>query len=112
MIGFAVAAAAEALLPAGGLFGAFDPCAFAAAGAALVSASAALAWASPRRLSRRLLEPVLASLTSESRSGGSLSGRDVDTALDCTLEDVFSFAFLRTAFPLEGEDPPPPPGPA
>jgi hypothetical protein len=106
MIGFAAAVAAEVLLPpqGAGLFGGWEQAqAFTLLVAALVSASAALAVASPMKLGRSLLEPVLASLTSRSRSAGAVTNRNVDGALDCALESVFSLAFVRRVFPIETE---------
>ena len=106
MIGFAVAALSEAALPGGGLFGGFqDAQGFSLLGAALVASSAGLALALPRRLSRRLLEPVLASLTSKARSTGSVSGRDVDCALDTTVDSIFTSKFISLAFPMEADEP-------
>jgi len=111
MIGFAVAAAAETLLPAfdSGLFGAWtDAQSFALFVTILVSCSALMALATTRRLRTRLggrlLEPVLASLTSRSRSEGAISGHNVDRALDSAINGVFSASFVRTAFPTEMDD--------
>ena len=107
MIGFAAAAAAEILLPhqAGGLFGAWEQAqVFGILVLCLCSASAALALKSPMKIGRsRLLEPVLASLTSESRSAGAITRANVDRALDSTLDSVFNPVFVRTVFPIEIE---------
>jgi len=108
MLGFAAAALLEGV--GGSVFvnPHFDPSAVVALCAALVAASAALAASSTRvnKASRQLLEPVLASLTSKSRSRGSVSQREVDSALDGTFESVFTAAFLRIAFPMESADGP------
>lgn len=72
MIGFGVAAAAELLMPATGLFSDLS---------------------------------LLTSLTSHSRSSGSISRVKLDSALDALMESVFSQGFLALAFPLEAEEP-------
>lgn len=104
MLGVAVAAALELLLPHQPLFVADASRAPELAGLvfAVVAASAGLAAASKRlRLGAALLEPVLASLTSESRSRGSVSRRSVDDAVDFIFEQSFSGADLLRLFPLE-----------
>lgn len=107
MVGFAVALSVELLVPhsgATGLFGQFDSAgAFVFLVAGLVTCSVALAASSPVKLSRTLLEPVLASLTSKSRSACSVTGRNVDGALDSAMESVFNPAFVRQVFPIEME---------
>lgn len=113
MIGFAAATAFELLLPlqqgaaqleTAGLFGGWEQAeAFGLLVAVLVSASAALAVASPMKMGRSLLEPVLASLTSRSRSAGAVTGRNVDRALDSAMDSVFSLSFVRRVFPIETE---------
>eukprot|EP00887_Chlorella_sp_A99_P005715 scaffold1.g5715.t1 len=112
MIGFGVAAAAELLMPATGLFSdlSLSAPALAAVGAALACAAAAAA-AGQRRTAAAgaadaaLLEPLLTSLTSHSRSSGSISRVKLDSALDALMESVFSQGFLALAFPLEAEEP-------
>lgn len=106
MLGFAAAALLEGV--GGSVFvnPRFELSAVALLCAAMVAASALLAASSTRvsKASRLLLEPVLASLTSKSRSRGSVSQREVDSALDGTFESVFTAAFLRIAFPMEQAD--------
>lgn len=109
MVGFAVAFSVELLIPHSGaintgLFGQFESAgAFVFLVAGLVACSITLAAASPVRLSRTLLEPVLASLTSKSRSACSVTGRNVDGALDSAMDSVFNPAFVREVFPIETE---------
>lgn len=115
MLGFAIAVFLEAgLLPTldvQGVFGTFGALeAFAWLGISLVACSTVLALASTRKVLRRsigkrLLEPVLASLTSKSRSDGAVSGRNVDGALDAVMDSTFSAAFLRAVLPSEADEP-------
>jgi len=53
------------------------------------------------KLGRTLLEPILASLTSKSRSAGALTDRNVDGALDAALDAVFNQKFVRQAFAID-----------
>jgi hypothetical protein len=53
------------------------------------------------KLGRTLLEPILASLTSESRSAGALTDRNVDGALDAAFASVFNQKFVRQVFPMD-----------
>jgi hypothetical protein len=108
MIGFALAFSAELFLPQNATLGIFGNAAgsqsvgdFALLVAGLVACSAALAYASPMKLGRTLLEPILASLTSQSRSAGALTDRNVDGALDAALDAVFSQKFVRQVFPID-----------
>lgn len=109
MLGVAVAAGLELLLPHQPLFAADASRlpALAAVVAALLAASAALAAApKARRSSRLLLEPVLASLTSKSRSVGSVSRKySVDAAVDYIFDTSFELGqdSLMRFFPLEAE---------
>ena len=107
MCGFAVAAAAEVIFPwsgTSGLFGQFESSeGFAILLAGLLTCSIILAVSSPIKLSRSLLEPIMASLTSKSRSQGSVTGRNVDGALDSAMESVFNPNFVREVFPIEAE---------
>lgn len=112
MVGFAMAATAEALLPHSGLFGNWEEARdFALLVSALVALSSVAAAMSTRRmrykfdLGQRLLEPVLTSLTSRTRSAGAITGRNVDGALDSAMETVFSASFMRRVFPSEADDP-------
>jgi hypothetical protein len=106
MIGFFLAISAETFqLPqnaTSGIFGGvcLDSVSdFAYLVAGLVACSAVLAYASPMKLGRTLLEPILASLTSESRSAGALTDRNVDNALDATFASVFNPKFFSKVFP-------------
>lgn len=107
MIGFTLALSAELFLPenaSGGIFGgvcldSVGNFAFLVAG--LVACSVALAYGSPMKLGRTLLEPILASLTSKSRSAGALTDRNVDGALDAALDAVFNQKFVRQAFAID-----------
>lgn len=108
MIGFALAFSAEVFLPQNAALGIFGNAAgsdsvgdFALLVAGLVACSAALAYASPMKLGRTLLEPILASLTSQSRSAGALTDRNVDGALDAALDAVFNQKFVRQVFPID-----------
>lgn len=107
MIGFALAFSAELFLPQNATVGIFGGvCSdsvgnFAFLVAGLVACSVALAYASPMKLGRTLLEPILASLTSQSRSAGALTDRNVDGALDAALDAVFNQKFVRQVFPID-----------
>jgi len=111
MIAFAVAATAEALLPHSGLFGNWQEAInFSLLVVALVLGSSLAAVVATntkfrRNLGLRLLEPILVSLTSRSRSAGAVTGKDVDRVLDFTMDLVFDARFMRNVFPLESEDP-------
>jgi urease gamma subunit len=111
MIAFAVAATAEALLPHSGLFGNWQEAInFSVLVVALVLGSSLAAVVATntkfrRNLGLRLLEPILVSLTSRSRSAGAVTGKDVDRVLDFTMDLVFDARFMRNVFPLESEDP-------
>lgn len=119
MIGFAVAAAAESLAgPGKGLFGESNSeqlVAFGILCASMIVSSSMLAFISTRVSSSifnkqktigiRFLEPVIASLTSLSRSQGAVSQKvNVDSALDSAMETVFSSSFVETAFPIMEND--------
>ena len=64
---------------------------------------AASAAARRPRLGQALLEPVIASLTSQSSRRG-VSATNVDRAMDSLMDSVFSSAFLAVAFPLEEDE--------
>lgn len=85
-----------------GLFGSVSSTQLAAAALA-IALSALLATTSKTRprTAQLLLEPLLASLTSASRSQGSVTQGNVDCALDALLDSVFCYEFLRRTFPLE-----------
>jgi hypothetical protein len=107
MIGFTVAFSAELFLPQNNTVGIFGGvCSdsvsdFAFLVAGLVACSVALAYSSPMKLGRSLLEPILASLTSQSRSAGALTDRNVDGALDAALDTVFNQKFVRQVFAID-----------
>ncbi len=107
MIGFTLALSAEVLLPQNANSGIFGGVCLDSVGnfgflvAGLVSCSVILAYASPMKLGRTLLEPILASLTSESRSAGALTDRNVDGALDAAFASVFNQKFVRQVFPMD-----------
>ena len=108
MIGFALSFSAELLIPQNAALGIFGNAAgsdsvydFALLVTGLVACSVALAYASPMKLGRTLLEPILASLTSQSRSAGALTDRNVDGALDAALDAVFDQKFVRQVFPID-----------
>lgn len=111
MIAFAVAATAESLLPHSGLFGNWqEAISFSVLVVTLVIGSSLAAVVATntkirRNLGLRLLEPILVSLTSRSRSAGAVTGRDVDRVLDFTMDMVFDARFMNTVFSLEAEDP-------
>lgn len=98
MMGFVSAAAAELVLPAGGLFGGWSGeqlSVFSSVALLAVTCSALLALASKRRSGLRLREAVFASLTALSRSAGSLSLASVDEAVDSVFSSVFTDDLIR-----------------
>ncbi|PSC75302.1 SDR family oxidoreductase [Micractinium conductrix] len=111
MLGTGVALAAEALLPVNeaGLFGgaadSSGTAALAYLGAFLICCSVGLASRMHRPLtSRRLLEPVIASLTSKRRSFSGVSQTNVDRAVDSALD--VAVAAWRRGFSTAASQPP------
>lgn len=120
MIGFAVALTSEAILPLDGLFGEYSGRSTLVLGLCLggvvviglaamaayvstlpgQSGAAAAGSGAGRRRKSRFLEPVLASLTSTFGSEGSVTDKNVDTALELTMENVFTPVFLKENFPF------------
>lgn len=105
MVGAGVALLLEATFPStlpDGLFGSATSggaAQFAALVAALVCCSAALAARLQRPFSsRRLLEPIIASLTSKRRSFSGVTQTNVDRAVDAALDSVFPSFFVLQNF--------------
>ena len=110
MLGFLTAAVSEAAFDANGVFNAGPGSSMELFSAYLFSGTTMLLMAalfsavcvrSPgtglrRGLGRKLLEPVMASLTSGGRSRGSTSGKNVDSAVDVAFDAVFTNALLST----------------
>jgi hypothetical protein len=108
MIAAAVALAAELLMPSSaGVFGwaATSDLAtqLAALGTFLLCCSVGLAarTTGPLGARRRLLEPVLASLTSQRRSLAGVTQRNVDRSLDLLMDAVFTPLFISKHFPSD-----------
>lgn len=68
-----------------------------------VSLAAAAACASKRRMGVELLEAVVTSLTANQRSAASITGRQVDTAVDNILNKAFDLGTIYSILP-EDED--------
>ncbi|GAB4822707.1 hypothetical protein N2152v2_009753 [Parachlorella kessleri] len=105
MIGLIVAATFELLVPHKGLFGGWQSMPKISEELAwltivLLALSIGLATVSGRR-SQKLLEPVITSLTSTSRSVGSVAKQNVDSAVDYVVESLFTSQMLRKNFPLD-----------
>ncbi|KAL4421451.1 hypothetical protein ABPG75_010742 [Micractinium tetrahymenae] len=105
MVGAGVALLLEVTFPStlpGGLFGSATSggaAQFAALVAMLVCCSAGLAARLQRPFSsRRLLEPVIASLTSKRRSFSGVSQTNVDRAVDAALDTIFTSPFVLQNF--------------
>jgi hypothetical protein len=97
MIGFAVAVAAELVLPRGGLFGGFDGALFSSYSTVAllaVCASSIVATVTKQHIGGQVKEAVFTSLTAVSRSKSSLSLLDVDSAVDAVFSSVFSREML------------------
>ncbi|KAI7843550.1 hypothetical protein COHA_002792 [Chlorella ohadii] len=106
MIAAAVALAVELAMPSsGGVFGwaaSSDLAAqLAALGTFMLCCSVGLAARTTGRPAARrlLLEPVLASLTSQRRSLAGVTQRNVDRSLDLLMDTVFTPIFIRKHFP-------------
>lgn len=69
-----------------------------------VSLAAAAAFASKRRLGMELLEAVITSLTAAQRSAASVSGRQVDRAVDSVLNKAFSQGVICSLLAEEEAD--------
>jgi hypothetical protein len=90
-IGVIVAVVAE-LLTESSIFRHFSPDTVTYLGSILlgaVSLAAAAACASKRRAGMELLEAVVTSLTANQRSAASITGRQVDVAVDSVLNKAF-----------------------
>lgn len=110
MIAAAVALAAELAMPSSaGVFGwaATSDLAsqLAALGTFMLCCSVGLAARTTARPAtrRRLLEPVLASLTSKRRSLAGVTQRNVDRSLDLLMDAVFTPLFISKYFPSDEE---------
>jgi len=68
-----------------------------------LSLAAAAAFASKRRMGVELLEAVVTSLTANQRSAASITGRQVDTAVDSVLNKAFDQGVIYSIL-AEGED--------
>lgn len=111
MIAAAVALAAELAMPSSaGVFGwaASSDLAtqLAALGTFMLCCSVGLAARTTGRPAtrRRLLEPVLASLTSQRRSLAGVTQRNVDRSLDLLMDAVFTPRFISKHFPNDEID--------
>ncbi|KAL4432194.1 hypothetical protein ABPG77_005956 [Micractinium sp. CCAP 211/92] len=105
MVGAGVALLLEATFPStlpDGLFGSATTggaAQFAALVTMLVCCSAALAARLQRPFSsRRLLEPIIASLTSKRRSFSGVTQTNVDRAVDAALDTIFTSPFILSNF--------------
>ena len=104
-IGVAVAVVAE-LLTESSIFRHFSADTVASLGSLFmgaVSLAAAAACASKRRMGVELLEAVVTSLTANQRSAASVTGRQVDTAVDNILAKAFDQGVIYSIL-AEDED--------
>jgi hypothetical protein len=72
--------------------------------AAAVATAAAAAASSRRRIGLDLLEAVVTSLTAVQRSAASVTGREVDGAVDSVLQTAFSRGVICSLLAGEAED--------
>lgn len=96
MIGVLVAVFAE-LLTDSSIFRHFSPDTVTFLGSLFmgaVSLAAAAAFASRRKLGLELLEAVVTSLTANQRSAASVTGQQVDSAVDSVLNRVFDQSII------------------
>jgi len=103
MLGFLVAAITESLLPGEqgqGLFGNLQDVGVLLAFATVLVSIAAFSATrnTTHRLGLQFLEAVITSLTSPTRSTGSVTNTNVDSALDSAFDMVFNRDFLSRVF--------------